>query len=107
VWDLSIGGKWMQLLQEIAPDLRRIGIMYNPDTAPYAPPLVASAKATAAKGVAVFECLTRDDSEIEAAATSLGNEGHGGLLIALRRVARAVSEWWIDRDAHHRGDGSW
>ena len=26
-WDLSIGGKWMQLLQEIAPDLRRIGIM--------------------------------------------------------------------------------
>ena len=29
VWDLSIGGKWMQLLQEIAPNLRRIGIMYN------------------------------------------------------------------------------
>src|SRR5262245_33729551 len=81
VWDLSIGGKWMQLLQEIAPDLRRIGIMYNPNTAPYAPPLVASAKATAARGVAVFECLTRDDSEIEAAASWLANEPHGGLLI--------------------------
>ena len=81
VWDLSIGGKWMQLLQEIAPDLRRIGIMYNPNTAPYAPPLVTSAKATAARGVAVFECLTRDDSEIEAAASSLANEPHGGLLI--------------------------
>jgi putative ABC transport system substrate-binding protein len=81
VWDLSIGGKWMQLLQEIAPDLRRIGIMYNPDTAPYAPPLIASAKATAGRGVAVIECLTRDDSEIEAAASSLGNEPHGGLLI--------------------------
>jgi putative tryptophan/tyrosine transport system substrate-binding protein len=81
VWDLSIGGKWMQLLQEIAPDLRRVGIMYNPDTAPYAPPLIASAKATAARGVAVFECLTRNDREIEAAASSLGNERHGGLLI--------------------------
>jgi len=81
VWDLSIGGKWMQLLQEIAPDLRRIGIMYNPDTAPYAPPLIASAKATAARGVAVFECLTRNDREIEAATSSLGNEPHGGLLI--------------------------
>jgi putative ABC transport system substrate-binding protein len=81
VWDLSIGGKWMQLLQEIAPDLRRIGIMYNPDTAPYAPPLIASAKATAARGVAVLECPTRDDGEIEAAALSLANEPHGGLLI--------------------------
>jgi putative ABC transport system substrate-binding protein len=81
VWDLSIGGKWMQLLQEIAPDLRQIGIMYNPDTAPYAPPLVASAKATAARGVAVFECWTRNDREIEAATSSLGNEPHGGLLI--------------------------
>jgi putative tryptophan/tyrosine transport system substrate-binding protein len=81
VWDLSIGGKWMQLLQEIAPDLKRIGIMYNPDTAPYAPPLIASAKATAARGVAVLECPTRDDREIEAAASSLGNEPHGGLLI--------------------------
>jgi putative tryptophan/tyrosine transport system substrate-binding protein len=81
VWDLSIGGKWMQLLQEIAPDLTRIGIMYNPDTAPYAPALTASAKATAAKGAAVFECSTRNDLEIEAAASSLGNEPHGGLLI--------------------------
>src|SRR3954465_16030815 len=51
VWDLSIGGKWVQLLQDIAPDLSRIGIMYNPDTAPYAPPLIAAARATAAKGV--------------------------------------------------------
>jgi putative tryptophan/tyrosine transport system substrate-binding protein len=81
VWDLSIGGKWMQLLQEIAPNLRRIGVMYNPDTAPYAPPLIASARAAAAREVAVFECLTRDDSEIEAAASLLGNEPHGGLLI--------------------------
>jgi putative ABC transport system substrate-binding protein len=81
VWDLSIGGKWMQLLQEIAPDLRRIGIMYNPDTAPYAPPLVASAKATATRGVAVFDCLTRSGREIEAAASSLANEPHCGLLI--------------------------
>ena len=37
VWDLSIGGKWIQLLREIAPELTRVGIIYNPDTAPYAP----------------------------------------------------------------------
>ena len=34
VWDLSIGGKWMQLLRELVPDITRVGILYNPDTAP-------------------------------------------------------------------------
>jgi len=81
VWDLSIGGKWMQLLQQIAPDLRRVGIMYNPNTAPYARPLIEAAKATAAKGVALIECHTRSDSEIEAAAASVGSEPHGGLMV--------------------------
>jgi ABC-type uncharacterized transport system substrate-binding protein len=81
VWDLSIGGKWMQLLQEIAPDLGRIGIMYNPDTAPYAPPLIASARAAAAGNVTLIECLTRSESEIEATASLLANEPHGGLLV--------------------------
>ena len=81
VWDLSIGGKWMQLLQEIAPNIQRIGIMYNPDTAPYAPPLIASARASATGGVAIVECHTRNDSEIEAAMESLGRPPDGGLLI--------------------------
>ncbi len=71
----------MQLLQEIAPDLRQIGIMYNPDTAPYAPALIASAKATASKDVVVIECHTRNDRDIEAAASSLGGTPHGGLIV--------------------------
>lgn len=81
VWDLSIGGKWIQLLQEIAPDLRRIGIMYNPDSTPYAPPLITSAKDAATRNVAVVECLVRNEKEIEGAASLLASEPHGGLLI--------------------------
>jgi len=81
VWDLSIGGKWMQLLQEIAPDLQRIGIMYNPDTAPYAPPLIASAKASAIRNATVIELHIRSDSDIQTAAASLANQPNGGLLI--------------------------
>jgi putative ABC transport system substrate-binding protein len=102
VWDLSIGGKWMQLLQEIAPDLRRIGIMYNPDTAPYAPPLLASAKATASRGVAVFECFTRSDSDIEAAASSLANEPHGGLLVIPEPFTNAHRDQIIAQSARFR-----
>jgi putative tryptophan/tyrosine transport system substrate-binding protein len=81
VWDLSIGSKWMQLLQEVAPDLKRIGIMYNPATTPYAPPLIASARGAATNNVAVVECLTRNEKEIGTAASLLASEPHGGLLI--------------------------
>ena len=81
VWDLSIGGKWMQLLQEIAPDLQRVGIMYNPDTAPYAPPLIASAKASAIRNATVTELHVRNDSDIHTAAASFANQPNGGLLV--------------------------
>jgi putative ABC transport system substrate-binding protein len=80
VWDLSIGGKWMQLLREIAPEVRRIGTIYNPDTAPYAPPLIASAKAAAGSDVTFIEYPTRTVAEIEAAASSHSREPHGGIL---------------------------
>jgi putative ABC transport system substrate-binding protein len=30
----TLGGKWVQLLKEIASGLRRVGLMFNPDTAP-------------------------------------------------------------------------
>lgn len=80
VWDLSIGGKWMQLLRELIPDLTHVGILYNPDTTAYAPPLVAAAKAAAAN-VQVIECHTRNDSETEAAISSLSHEPHGALMV--------------------------
>ena len=30
----SMGGKWLELLSEVAPGLKRSAIMFNPDTAP-------------------------------------------------------------------------
>jgi putative ABC transport system substrate-binding protein len=33
VWETSLGGKWLELLSEIAPGLKRAAIMFNPDTA--------------------------------------------------------------------------
>jgi len=34
--EFSVGGKWLDLLKEIAPGLARVAIMFNPDTAPQA-----------------------------------------------------------------------
>jgi putative ABC transport system substrate-binding protein len=80
VWDFSIGGKWLQLLREIAPELRRVGVIYNPETAPYAAALIASAKAAAGQ-VTVIECPTHNDHEVETAASSLAQQPHSGLMV--------------------------
>jgi putative ABC transport system substrate-binding protein len=81
VWDLSIGGKWIQLLCQIAPGLERIGIIYNPDTGPYAPPLIASAKAAAGGNMTLIEFPTHNERDIEAAAADLSREPHAGIFV--------------------------
>jgi ABC-type uncharacterized transport system substrate-binding protein len=32
----SFGGKWLEILKEIAPGIKRVGVIYNPATAPRA-----------------------------------------------------------------------
>ena len=80
VWDLSIAGKWMQLLRDLMPDVSRVGVLYNPDTAAYAPPMVAAARA-AAGNVEVIECHTHNDSETEAVLSSLSRQPKGALMV--------------------------
>ncbi|QPF88938.1 ABC transporter substrate-binding protein [Bradyrhizobium commune] len=80
VWDFEIGGKWMQLLRELDPKLAKVGILFNPDTAPYAPGLVAAAR-DAASGVEVIELQAHNDGETEAQIEALGRERNTGLLV--------------------------
>ena len=32
----SLGGKWLQLLKELVPDLSHVAVLFNPDTTPQA-----------------------------------------------------------------------
>jgi putative ABC transport system substrate-binding protein len=48
--EASMASKWLELLTEIAPGVRRVAIMFNPDTAPHVrsyflPPFEAAARA--------------------------------------------------------------
>jgi putative ABC transport system substrate-binding protein len=76
-----IGGKWLQLLLECAPQLNHVGIIYNPDTGPYGAAIVAAAKAAARPGVTVIEYRVHDDHELEAALSSVADQPRGGAII--------------------------
>ena len=48
IYEATLAGKWLELLSEIAPGLKRAAIMFNPDTAPvsaYMPSFETAARA--------------------------------------------------------------
>jgi putative ABC transport system substrate-binding protein len=79
-YDASIVGKWVQLLKEVAPAVRRVAAILNPDTA-FAPPLDQVIEAARAVGIAMTLAPVRDDDAIEDAAAALAREPGGGLII--------------------------
>jgi putative ABC transport system substrate-binding protein len=77
----SIGGKWLELLSEIAPGLKRAAIMFNPDSIPvsaYMPSIEAAAWSLKVEPIIAH---VHSDAEIEAAIMPLGREPGGGLVV--------------------------
>jgi putative ABC transport system substrate-binding protein len=77
----SLGGKWLELISEIAPALKRAAFMFNPDMAPasiFIPSLEAAAPSL--KVVPIIAPV-HSDVEIETAITALGREPRGSLVV--------------------------
>jgi putative ABC transport system substrate-binding protein len=95
LYEPALPGKWLELLSEIAPGLKRAAIMFNPDWAlVYFMPSVE----TAARSLKVAPIIApvRSDVEIETAITALGSEPGGGLVVmpdvfTLAHRARIIS----------------
>jgi putative ABC transport system substrate-binding protein len=79
--EASLGGKWLELLSEIAPGLKRAAIMFNPDTALVSPLMPSFEMATRSLKVVLSIAPVHSDVEIEAAITALGREPGGGLVV--------------------------
>jgi putative tryptophan/tyrosine transport system substrate-binding protein len=81
--EAGMGGKWLELLTEIAPTIKRAAIMFNPDTASgggsyYLPAFEAAAPSLKVEPIAA---PVRSDAEIETVITSLGRDPRGGLVV--------------------------
>ena len=79
--EASVGGKWVELLSEIAPGLKRAAFMINPDTLPvsfYMPSLEAASRSLK---VELIRAPVHNEAEIETAINDLGREPGGGLVV--------------------------
>jgi putative ABC transport system substrate-binding protein len=69
------------LLREIAPGIKRVAMMFNPDTAPYMNSVMPVFEtATKSFNIAPIAAPVHSDAEIETLITSLGREPGGALF---------------------------
>ena len=77
----GLGGKWIELLKEIAPKVTRAAIIFNPQTAPAAIVTSRSADEAAEKlAIELARSPVRDPAEIESAITRLRRQTDGFIL---------------------------
>jgi putative ABC transport system substrate-binding protein len=80
-FEFSMIGKWVELLKEIAPATKRIGVIFNPETAPYTQryqhPFDDAARAFATETVIA---PVRNEGEIDSAIAALA-QSDGGIIV--------------------------
>jgi len=77
----TIGAKWVEMLKEIAPSVRHITAIYNPDTAPFAKlllPFMEDVQTSLSFELAVSP--VQNDDDVERAIAAAGSQQDAGLV---------------------------
>jgi putative tryptophan/tyrosine transport system substrate-binding protein len=82
LYEHTMAGKWVNLLKEMMPPLERVGVFFNPETAPYASHYLRTAWELGEKlHVAVVAISVRRPDEIEPAMARFAGSGRAGLIV--------------------------
>ena len=80
--EASLAEKWVQLLSQVAPKVKRMAVMFNTQTAPYAEYYLKRLNAAGdAVGVKTFIATVRREKDIDEVVTTLGRERGSGLIV--------------------------
>jgi putative ABC transport system substrate-binding protein len=102
-YEVSLGGKWVEILKSIAPALKRAAVLYQPDTAPY---MVGIARSIASAGpgldIEIRDMPVRGASELETALSEFGKQSDAGLIVPPSLFALAYSNQIVALAAKYR-----
>jgi putative ABC transport system substrate-binding protein len=102
--DATMSPKWLEFLKEIAPRITRVGVLFNPLTAPrrgeyYLEPL---RQAALSFGITLDMRAVGKPTEIDAAAASLAGDLAGGLIVLPDSFLVLHRRVVIDAAARHK-----
>jgi putative ABC transport system substrate-binding protein len=81
-FEQAMGGKWLGLLKEIAPNVSRVAVIYNDPQSSLTAGLMSAIGAGAPSvGTQLFPSLVRDRAEIERTIDAFGRGSNGGVLV--------------------------
>jgi putative ABC transport system substrate-binding protein len=81
-FEFSMAGKWLETLKTIAPGVKRAGIVYNPDTAPFGTSFAQVIDAAAPSfAVDAVRILVRTVAELESSIAAFAAKPDSGLII--------------------------
>ena len=100
VLENAIAGKWVETLNEIAPQVSRIGFILHPETSGNVG-LLRVAEAAAPSGVKLVPLGVHNTAEIEHAVTTFAAEPNSGLIVAPHAVTFANRDILVELAARY------
>jgi putative ABC transport system substrate-binding protein len=97
-----IGGKWLELLKDVAPGRTRVAILFDPDNVSQVAYLQAIEGAAPRFGVQLAHADVRNAAEIERAIIAFAQQPNGALLVAPNAVTTRHRDLIIALAASHR-----
>jgi putative ABC transport system substrate-binding protein len=101
-FEYAFGGKWLDLLKEIAPRVTRAAVLRDPTVAAGSGQLGAIQSAASSSGVEVRPVDVRNAGEIERAVTAFARRSDGGLIVPGSALVIIHRELIITLAARHR-----
>ena len=102
-FEASLGGKWLEILKQIAPRVDRVAVLFNPETAPYAATFLNNIEAAAPMfDVRCSGIHTRNISELEASISNISRELRGGIVQIPDTYTLAHRDLLIALTARHK-----
>jgi putative tryptophan/tyrosine transport system substrate-binding protein len=98
----TMGGKWLELMKEVAPRATRIGFIHHPGVAPHRGLLRAAQAAATPLKIDLVPLPIHNADEITVAITAFASGGYGGLVIGSHAVTYSNRDLLIRLAAQHR-----
>jgi putative ABC transport system substrate-binding protein len=103
MYEFTVGGKWLDLLKEIAPGLTRVAVMFNPHTSPQSQFFMRSVEAAAPSlGVKAIGTPVRSTADIESGLQDFARQPNGGLILPTDSFTRLRSKLIAELAERHR-----
>lgn len=98
----EMGGKWLELMKEIAPHATRIGFIHHPGVAPHRGLVRAAQAAASPLKIELVSLPVHNADEITTAITTFASGGFGGLVTGSHAVTYSNRDLLIRLAARHR-----